>query len=66
MVVSMNAFPNPHLTDQLGMSLRDYMAAKAMQAFLSDPGWRQDMDFEDTAYAAYLMADAMLKARGDV
>ena len=61
----MNAFPNPHLTDELGMSLRDYMAAKAMQAFLSDPDWRQDMDFEDTAHAAYLMADAMLKARGD-
>ena len=59
----MNAFPNPHLTDQLGMSLRDYMAAKAMQAFLSDPEWRQEMDFEDTAHAAYLMADAMLKAR---
>lgn len=66
MVVSMNAFPNPHLTDELGMSLRDYMAAKAMQAFLSDPGWRQDMDFEDTAYAAYLMAEAMIKARGDI
>jgi hypothetical protein len=65
MVVIMNAFPNPHLTDELGMSLRDYMAAKAMQAFLSDPDWRQDMDFEDTAHAAYLMADAMLKARGD-
>lgn len=62
----MNAFPNPHLTDQLGMSLRDYMAAKAMQAFLSDPEWRQEMDFEDTAHAAYLMADAMLKARGDI
>ena len=61
----MNAFPNPHLTDELGMSLRDYMAAKAMQAFLSDPDWRQDMDFEDTAHAAYLMADAVLKARGD-
>ncbi len=61
----MNAFPNPHLTDQLGMSLRDYVAAKAMQAFLSDPGWRQDMDFEDTAHAAYLMAEAMIKARGD-
>lgn len=61
----MNAFPNPHLTDQLGMSLRDYVAAKAMQAFLSDPGWRQDMDFEDTAHAAYLMANAMIKARGD-
>jgi hypothetical protein len=65
MVVSMNAFPNPHLTDQLGMSLRDYVAAKAMQSFLSDPGWRQDMDFEDTAHAAYLMAEAMIKARCD-
>ncbi len=41
------------------------MAAKAMQSFLSDSGWRQDMDFEDTAHAAYLMADAMLIARGD-
>jgi len=58
----MNAFPNPHLTDQLGMSLRDYMAAKAMQAFLSDPEWRQEMDLNETAFAAYRMADAMLKA----
>jgi hypothetical protein len=63
MVVSMNAFPNPHLTDQLGMSLRDYMAAKAVQAFLSDPEWRQEMDLNETAFAAYRMADAMLKAR---
>ena len=59
----MNAFPNPHLTDQLGMSLKDYMAAKAMQAFLSDPEWRQEMDLNETAFAAYRMADAMLKAR---
>ena len=59
----MNAFPNPHLTDQLGMSLRDYMAAKAMQAFLSDFEWRQEMDLNETAFAAYRMADAMLKAR---
>ena len=64
MVVIMNAFPNPHLTDQLGMSLTDYMAAKAMQAFLSDPEWRQEMDLNETAFAAYRMADAMLKARG--
>jgi len=63
MVVIMNAFPNPHLTDQLGMSLRDYMAAKAMQAFLSDPEWRQEIDLNETAFAAYRMADAMLKAR---
>ena len=46
-----------------GMSLRDYMAAKAMQALLSDTDWRIDMDIEDTAKAAYMTADAMLKAR---
>jgi len=48
--------------DQNGMTLRDYFAAKAMQGLLSDPDWRQDMDFEDTAHAAYKQADAMLKA----
>ena len=25
------AFPNPHRTDQLGMTLRDYFAARALQ-----------------------------------
>ena len=49
--------------DQNGMTLRDYFAAKAMQALLSDADWRQDMVFIDTAYAAYNQADAMLKAR---
>lgn len=46
-----------------GMGLRDYFAAKAMQALLSDTDWRIDMDIEDTAKAAYMTADAMLKAR---
>ena len=46
-----------------GMTLRDYFAAKAMQGLLSDSDWRQDTTFEDTAYAAYEQADAMLKAR---
>jgi hypothetical protein len=49
--------------DQNGMTLRDYFASDAMKGLLSDPGWRQDMDFEDTAHAAYLMATAMMKAR---
>jgi hypothetical protein len=57
------AFPNPNRTDQTGMTLRDYFAAKAMQGLYSDPEWRIDMDFFDTAYAAYNQADAMLKAR---
>ena len=57
------AFPNPHRTDMTGITRREYFAAKAMQALLSDSDWRQDMDFKETAYAAYTMADAMLKAR---
>ena len=61
----MNAFPchpdTPSSHD--GMTLRDYFAAQAMQALLSDPNWREDMDFDETASAAYTMADRMLRAR---
>jgi hypothetical protein len=53
------AFPNPHRTDQLGMTLRDYFAAKAMQTFLLD----KRASMQDDAKDAYKMADAMLKAR---
>lgn len=59
----MNAFPNPHLTHQTGMTLRDYFAAKAMNSLISDPDWRSDMVWHETAYAAYQMADAMMEAR---
>ncbi len=57
------AFPNPHLRGDEGMTLRDYFAAKAMQGLLSDPDWRQDMMSDETAFAAYEVADSMLKAR---
>jgi hypothetical protein len=58
------AFPTPtHNLQNDGMTLRDYFAAKAMQGLLADPAWRRDMDFEETAWAAYEQADAMLKAR---
>ena len=54
------AFPNPNRTDQTGMTLRDYFAAKAMQSLIS----RKDFEFEDSAWeTAYDVADAMLKAR---
>jgi hypothetical protein len=45
-----------------GMTLRDYFAAKAMQAILSNPEYTS----EDCALAdqSYNVADAMLKARG--
>ena len=44
-----------------GMSLRDYFAAKAMQGMLSDMG-SQGTTAQYSSHA-YLMADAMLKAR---
>jgi len=53
------AFPNPHRTDQTGMTLRDYFAAKAMQGILFE-----GLDESETAKNAYAMADAMIAARG--
>ncbi len=62
------AFPGLHPSAECrfqdeGMTLRDYFAAKAMQSYASDPDWRADMDPNDTAFAAYQLADAMLRAR---
>lgn len=65
------AFPHSRLgSDADGMSLRDYFAAKAMQAVLLKwpPVLTEDQDAirrdtEEIARGAYAMADAMLKAR---
>jgi len=66
------AFPNPHLTSETGMTMRDYFAAKALAAsypkvyemFLEDifDDWHGD-GIESLAREAYLIADAMMKAR---
>ena len=65
------AFPTSHSPDYqnevvVGMTLRDYFAAKAMQALFSvcDVS-RQGYDTElvRRAVQAYAMADAMLEAR---
>ena len=47
-----------------GMTLRDYFAAKAMQAYLTDPDfvWKQN-NYALAAKASYSIADAMLKQR---
>lgn len=42
-----------------GMTLRDYFAAKAMQAIVSNG----DVDPQKISQASYIIADAMLKAR---
>jgi hypothetical protein len=59
------AFPRPtsgvDQYAQKGMLLRDYFAAKAMQADMTE-GIHAD-DFDWSAKRAYLMADAMMKAR---
>jgi hypothetical protein len=46
-----------------GMTLRDYFAAKAMQAFISSPHVKPTCKDSEISKAAYLVADAMLKAR---
>jgi hypothetical protein len=57
------AFPTYHggyaKCDADGMTLRDYFAAKAMQALMPTNY------IDSNAKVAYQMADAMLKARGE-
>jgi hypothetical protein len=43
------------------MTLRDYFAAKAMQALISEPSIQGTMD--EFAHRAYAIADAMMEAR---
>ena len=57
------AFP-AHFESHAGMTLRDYFAAKAMQAILSeDPDYHQKYEFIDLADFSYRCAEAMLKER---
>jgi hypothetical protein len=61
---NLQAFPNPHRTDITGMTLRDYFAAKAMQALIIANGPAPQGGWPTYAErTAYLVADAMLKAR---
>ena len=66
------AFPAQHFDmadGEHGMTLRDYFAAKAMQAYMEDKDLIEMYCFleknvkQEVATAAYQMADAMLKAR---
>lgn len=55
------AFPNDvkPINERAGMTLRDYFAAKAMQALIDNDGL-----FSEIPTQAYALADAMLKAKG--
>ena len=61
------AFPSTITDDSLhvaGMSLRDYFAAKAMQAQIGNPlNLGSDEAHRLIAERAYRMADVMIKAR---
>ena len=61
---SKSAFPYQHNNGfhESGMSMRDYFAAKAMQAFCGHSPDEFD-DADDMAVNAYEVADAMLRAR---
>jgi hypothetical protein len=48
---------------QRGMTLRDYFAAKAMQGFMANKSNPMHYQPEEDAQWAYMIADAMLKAR---
>ena len=64
------AFPNDWRDNEIGstgMTLRDYFAAKAMQALIERRGDGALGVYEQTEVAedSYIMADGMLKARND-
>jgi hypothetical protein len=62
-IMDTQAFPNPHRTDQTGISRREYFAARAMQGLLASGNLPKTMPDADLAECAYALADAMLKAR---
>lgn len=57
------AFPYEESYNHSGMDLRDYFAAKAMQAMITHPDSRDDVSADIYAKGAYVMADAMMEAR---
>ena len=62
------AFPNPHLRDGSGMTIRDVYAGLAMQGLIASPRGligKNEITNVDYAQAAYLIADAMLKERAE-
>jgi hypothetical protein len=63
------AFPNPNRTDQTGMTLRDYFAAKSITSVMATPWFQHTSSVrgsceyaDELAGECYAIADAMLKA----
>ena len=51
------------LQQESGMDLRDYFAAKAMQALLSSPNCDKEVNASLICAYSYTFADEMMKAR---
>jgi hypothetical protein len=47
----------------IGMTLRDYFAAKAMQGIAANQRWNVTKQIDNCAREAYAIADAMIKER---
>lgn len=59
------AFPSNYQSEQIGMTLRDYFAIRALSSIIiSDVYSTQQRGQQDQAKQAYNYADAMLEARG--
>jgi len=56
-----STFHNGWGEPEKGMTLRDYFAAKAMQALISEPSLKATMD--EFAHRAYQIADIMMEER---
>ena len=63
----MKAFPRPNAVhpDDLGMDLRDYFAAKAMQGFCANISRDLPANVEFFTKIAYKVADSMMEARNE-
>lgn len=57
--------PDTMVNVAVGMTLRDYFAAKAMQGWLASFGPSDSPRYSSVAIMAYEIADAMLAARGE-
>ena len=56
---------HPNYGKDRGMTLRDYFAAKAMQGSIAGTPHNVDIEPTELATWCYIMADRMLKARGE-
>ena len=57
------AFPNPHLRGDLGITMRDYFAASFVKSGHIFKSMSDGNTPELVAEQAYILADAMMKAR---